>query len=376
MILADKIINLRKKNGWSQEELAERLGVSRQSVSKYEGAQSVPDLDKILKLSEIFGVTTDYLIKDDIEEEQYSEYQGYKTNEVILDDIVVPGNTYVTTYGTDAAEGAGGEAGAAAKGGVAAARPRVTPRRMVSMETAREYLDVIKRSAPAIGLGVMMCIISPVPLMILAVANDMGIGGISENMAAGIGLCALILLVAMAVAIFITNGMKLSRYEFIYKEEIETEYGVTGMVRDYRNRLHDEYVRDVVAGTVLCICSVIPMFIIIAINEEDDFMIVCSVGMLLAMVAAGVFFFIKGGMQMSAVKQLLEEGDYTRSSKLTDKKTSMPDKIYWLVATALYIGYSFVTYRWDRSWMIWPVAGVLFPVYHAVVAYIVNRNEQ
>lgn len=66
MILADKIINLRKKNGWSQEELAERLGVSRQSVSKYEGAQSVPDLDKILKLSEIFGVTTDYLIKDDI----------------------------------------------------------------------------------------------------------------------------------------------------------------------------------------------------------------------------------------------------------------------------------------------------------------------
>lgn len=67
MILADKIINLRKKNGWSQEELAERLGVSRQSVSKYEGAQSVPDLDKILKLSEIFGVTTDYLIKDDIE---------------------------------------------------------------------------------------------------------------------------------------------------------------------------------------------------------------------------------------------------------------------------------------------------------------------
>ena len=88
MILADKIINLRKKNGWSQEELAERLGVSRQSVSKYEGAQSVPDLDKILKLSEIFGVTTDYLIKDDIEEEQYSEYTGYKADEVILGDKV------------------------------------------------------------------------------------------------------------------------------------------------------------------------------------------------------------------------------------------------------------------------------------------------
>ena len=51
MILADKIINLRKKNGWSQEELAEKLGVTRQSISKYEGAQSIPDLDKILKVA-------------------------------------------------------------------------------------------------------------------------------------------------------------------------------------------------------------------------------------------------------------------------------------------------------------------------------------
>ena len=70
--IRDKIINLRKKNGWSQEELAHKLGVSRQSISKYEGAQAVPDLDKILKLSQIFGVTTDYLIKDEMEEEIYT----------------------------------------------------------------------------------------------------------------------------------------------------------------------------------------------------------------------------------------------------------------------------------------------------------------
>ena len=68
MILADKIINLRKKAGWSQEDLAEKLGVSRQSVSKWEGAQSVPDMDKVLRLSRIFGVSTDYLLKDEIEE--------------------------------------------------------------------------------------------------------------------------------------------------------------------------------------------------------------------------------------------------------------------------------------------------------------------
>lgn len=64
MILADKIIEERKRNGWSQEELAEKLGVSRQSVSKWEGAQSVPDLQRILEMSRIFGVSTDYLLKD------------------------------------------------------------------------------------------------------------------------------------------------------------------------------------------------------------------------------------------------------------------------------------------------------------------------
>ena len=60
---------LRKEQGWSQEELAVRLGVSRQSVSKWESMASLPDLDKILKMSELFGVSTDYLLKDEAPQE-------------------------------------------------------------------------------------------------------------------------------------------------------------------------------------------------------------------------------------------------------------------------------------------------------------------
>ena len=67
MILADKIMNLRKKAGWSQEELAEQLNVTRQSVSKWEGARAVPDMEKVVQMSRIFGVSTDYLLKDEIE---------------------------------------------------------------------------------------------------------------------------------------------------------------------------------------------------------------------------------------------------------------------------------------------------------------------
>ena len=61
MVLAEKIVFLRKRKGWSQEELADKLDISRQSVSKWELGASIPDLDKIIKLSELFDVTTDYL---------------------------------------------------------------------------------------------------------------------------------------------------------------------------------------------------------------------------------------------------------------------------------------------------------------------------
>src|SRR5699024_8053315 len=66
MIFADKLIALRKRNGMSQEELADKLNVTRQSISKWEGAQSVPDLQKILQLSQLFGVSTDVLLKDEL----------------------------------------------------------------------------------------------------------------------------------------------------------------------------------------------------------------------------------------------------------------------------------------------------------------------
>ena len=73
MILADKIIDLRKKNGWSQEELGEQLGVSRQAVSKWESMQTVPDINKIIAMAEVFGVSTDYLLKDEMEEPEKKE---------------------------------------------------------------------------------------------------------------------------------------------------------------------------------------------------------------------------------------------------------------------------------------------------------------
>lgn len=332
MILADKIINLRKKNGWSQEELAEKLGVTRQSISKYEGAQSIPDLDKILKLSEIFGVTTDYLIKDELEEEEYAASQ-MQENESESDRSV----------------------------------------HKVTMEMANEYLQIIDWSAGKTAFATMLCILSPIVLLMLGAMSEMPNYHISENAAAGIGICVLIVLIAIAVTIFILCGMKTKKYEYMEKEDIETAYGVSGMVKEKRDAYHSPYVTQLVIGITCCICSVIPLFGTLAVSESDFYM-VSAVCMLLALVAIGTYFIVRSAAKMNAMNQLLEEEDYTRQKKHENKKMSGPVMVYWLIATAIYLAWSFTTNDWDRTWIIWPVVGVLFPAFFAIVNGIRKKS--
>ena len=332
LILADKIINLRKKNGWSQEELAEKLGVTRQSISKYEGAQSIPDLDKILKLSEIFGVTTDYLIKDELEEEEYAPSQ-MQENESESDRSV----------------------------------------HKVTMEMANEYLQIIDWTAGKTAFATMLCILSPIVLLMLGAMSEMPDYHISENAAAGIGICVLIVLIAIAVTIFILCGMKTKKYEFMEKEDIETAYGVSGMVKEKRDAYHSPYVTQLVIGITCCICSVIPLFGTLAVSESDFYM-VSAVCMLLTLVAIGTYFIVRSAAKMNAMNQLLEEEDYTRQKKHENKKMSGPVTVYWLIATAIYLAWSFTTNDWDRTWIIWPVVGVLFPAFYAIVNGIRKKS--
>ena len=332
MILADKIINLRKKNGWSQEELAEKRGVTRQSISKYEGAQSIPDLDKILKLSEIFGVTTDYLIKDELEEEEYVPSQ-MQENESESDRSV----------------------------------------HKVTMEMANEYLQIIDWTAGKTAFATVLCILSPIVLLMLGAMSEMPDYHISENAAAGIGICVLIVLIAIAVTIFILCGMKTKKYEFMEKEDIETVYGVSGMVKEKRDAYHSMYVTQLVIGITCCICSVIPLFGTLAVSESDFYM-VSAVCMLLALVAIGTYFIVRSAAKMNAMNQLLEEEDYTRQKKHENRKMSGPVTVYWLIATAIYLAWSFTTNDWDRTWIIWPVVGVLFPAFYAIVNGIRKKS--
>ena len=329
MILADKIITLRKKNGWSQEELAEKVGVSRQAISKWESAQSVPDLDKILRMSEIFGVTTDFLLKDDMETEEYT--------------------------GSTAED---------------------SPLRSVSMEDANAYL-AYKRSASArIAFGVLLCILSPICLIVLAGFADAGM--MAETVASAVGVCVLLGMIAVAVGTFIATALAGKKWEFIdEKKGFELSYGVDGMVREKRAAFSSKYTVLTVTGVVLCIFCAAPL--IVTSSLEMELLSVIMVGVLLAICGAGVFCFVLGGVQYDAYTNLLA-GDRRIGTKKHVSKVKTTEalisEVYWLITTAIYFIWSFSTGAWHISWLTWVIGGALFSIVKLIYKVKTGKDFQ
>lgn len=328
MILADKIIENRKKCGWSQEELADKLGVSRQSVSKWESAQAVPDMKKIVQMSKVFGVSTDYLLRDDIETTSESDITPIDSG---LEESVRP----------------------------------------VSLEEANAFLEHNEKSAVAVSTGVMMCILSPVLLLLLGGLADAGKIAISEEVASMAGVSALLIIVASAVAIFIIMGLKGQRFDYLEKQNIDTDYGVSGMVKERRDNYAGAHARLLVPGIVLCIVSSVPLFVLIATQQMmGSISVAVGVALILVLIAIGVKMIVLTSIRQDGFNKLLEEGDYTR----LNKKAGVWDGIYWAIATAIYLAWSFITMNWQMTWIVWPIAGVIFAAYKEVMRMIVRSK--
>ncbi|MBE6930573.1 MAG: helix-turn-helix transcriptional regulator [Ruminococcaceae bacterium] len=339
MILADKILNLRKKNGWSQEELAEKLGVSRQSVSKWEGAQSLPDLDRIVQMAKLFDVTTDYLLREEQEEETHPA---------------------VTADEKDSAL------------------------RRITMEEANAFLEAKYTTAPRIALGVLLCILSPVSLFILSGAAEygffpfrnstgmMGAFAAGEGAAVCIGLIILLAMVAAAVIVFIKSGELTRNYQYLETEPFETAYGVDGMLRQRRDHYRGRYMRSNILGVCLCVLS--PVWLFLGLFTDNGMVLVFMLSLLMATAGFGVFELIRVGIPWSAMQKLLQEDEYSVAAKQRRKRLQPVSTAYWSVATAAYLGWSFLSDAWEITWVVWPVAGVLYAAVMALCAAFMKSD--
>jgi hypothetical protein len=242
------------------------------------------------------------------------------------------------------------------------------------MEEANDFLVHNEKAATMVSTGVMLCILSPILMIVLGGLAEAGAIGISEDTAGIGGLIILLIMVAIAVAMFLMMGIRGNAYEYLDKCDIDTEYGVSGMVKERKAAYAGTHGRFLIIGIMLCVISAIPMLCLTLLGELRSMtaLAAAGVGLLLAMIAAGVKLIVLTCMRNDGFDKLLEEGDYTRLNKRAGKY----DGIYWAIALAIYLGWSFITNRWEFTWIVWPIAGVLYAAYHEIMKAIVRSGKQ
>ena len=175
--------------------------------------------------------------------------------------------------------------------------------------------------------------------------------------------------------VFIYSGSKTAPYEYLEKEVFETEYGVTGMVKERRESFKRIYTRNNIIGVCLCVMALIPLFGGAIVNGEDDVFMVSMFSVSLVIVGIGVIFLVRGGIIWASFEKLLQEGDYSRRKK-EHPGNSLVTIVYWLVVTAIYLAITLPTESWKEGWIIWVIAAVLFPAVIAVANAIDNKKEK
>ena len=259
MNLSTKIARLRHARGWSQEELAERLGVSRQSVSKWESGASTPDLERVAAMCRLFGLSADALIRPDVD--------------------------------LDEAEPAAREADARG------AFPELP------LTEAYNYSARCQTAARQIARGVAACVFAVAPLIVL--------DSLGEVLGEAVGLPAMLLTIAWAVWQFVCADAQMKPFERIEKRSFSPGPGVEQWAREAQEQFRPRLAREQAAGIAMCVASAAPVSIGGALAEASAtapgaaFLESAGVAGMLGLIAAGVYWIVRSGILMDSYKKLL-----------------------------------------------------------------------
>ncbi len=326
MILAEKIIKLRKHFGWSQEELAEKLAVSRQSVSKWESTNSVPDLNKIIKLAEIFSVSTDFLLKDELETTEYlSEAQ---------------------------------EANVA----------------QISLEQALNFVDIKITEARLITKGVMLSMMSVVPLFMLLALAETNQFGLTKKMAAALGIVAILMIVSLAVSFFIKTNQHKKELQQITGEHFELAYGVHSALSQKLENFRALYYQRLSLAVFLFIFSSVPLMMsaIFSASGNAILMMLC---LLFIIIALGIYFVMPVSTEFEAYQYLLVEGDLDAGKSDAIKQAEKLAAFFWPLVLAIYLAWSLWTMHWGVTWIVFPISAAVFAALVGLMGMIKKTQD-
>lgn len=325
MKLADKVFKLRKQFGFSQEELAEKMNVSRQSVSKWESANSIPDLNKILLLAKIFGVSTDYLLRDDIENPE-------GITEVVEDSIT-----------------------------------------KVTLEMANQFVENKVKASKLISVGLLLVLCSPAIFFIIKALQSFNGVNLSNNLADAMGLLLMFLMISVGVVFFIKSNAYTTEFNSIETEEFEVVYGVEGIFRDKLRDMKAEYHQRVSISVFAFISSFVPL-IVVSILFRNRSLEYLMLAVLFVTIGGGILNIIRVSARFNAYSVIAAEGHFSPSRKGKYALMIKVGAIYLSLVTAIYLGWSFHTMDWGSTWKVWPVAAVLFAAVIGIIGLFQNKK--
>ena len=221
------------------------------------------------------------------------------------------------------------------------------------MQDANTFIEYRNAKSNRLGIGVMLCILSPVPLMLLAEA------GISVRL----GLLSLFVMIAIAVVLFVLDGLADSSFMDYVTNALDTEYDVSGLVRERRENYRRTHSGLLAGGIALCVTAVIPRILFAA-----------PLAVVLILVGVGVLCIVKTGIIWGSYGILLEEGDFSRDAKTEAHRNRFISSLYLTAATVIYLLWSFVTFQWNMTWIIWPIAGVAYGLLAAILRIVHKRG--
>lgn len=235
---------------------------------------------------------------------------------------------------------------------------------MVTYEEAKNYIEDSRATAPKTAFGVLLCIISPIIMLLLIGLGELNIIKVKEDLLIAVGLVVLISLVATAVSYFIRFSSKLEKYDYLKINPFELDYETEKMVKSVQNEDEPPYKSAIAVSVVGYILSALPVVITPLVSEVEGFGVL-SVTVTLLIVALSTYNIIIKSAANDACNVLLQQGDYSVKNK-TNKNFQTVTTVYWCIIVAVFLGYSFITNNWGMSWIIWPVAGVLFGAIKAI----------
>ena len=237
--------------------------------------------------------------------------------------------------------------------------------RMVPLSEAKKFLRASSRQAFMVAFGVLLCISSPTATIVMsAIGEFTPFQGLME----AIGVICMFIFIAIAVALFVISGISMSGWKYLEKERCSMDFATTEYVQNQRNMFRTTHAVLLSIGIIFCILCAIPAVLIDALHlsslVED-----ISGAAVLVMVAIGVFMIVLTSIKMGSFNKLLKLNDsgsiggqyvdYQKAETYSNKTITSLMSVYWPTVSCLYLVWSFLSFDWHITWIIWPIAGIL-----------------